>query len=403
MSEVVLIVGACTRAMAESAVRAGYRCTTVDYFGDLDQRALVPNLALGDLGVPCCAASLVCASERIAATSVVYGASLENYPGAVSRLASGRELLGNAPATLWEVRDPVALARALGAAGLEVARVLEADAARTADPRQSWIRKRRRSGGGVGVARWRPGEGVRSWEFVQEFIAGTPGSAVVVADGRRAVVLGLARQIVGSKAFGASGFRYCGSVLPLTDEEEEFTGVLYRVQKAAEAVVTAFGLRGVFGIDFMTRQGRVCVLEVNPRYTASMELVESAYGLSIFDLHVRACRGLLPVFELSGLWRSGPAHGKAILFARGAFVLGDTRHWIAAGVRDVPQPGAKFVAGAPICTLFAKAPDPGACLRLLKQLARVHEARMLRPDADGCERVMLVPHDLASFDEHGTI
>lgn len=269
---------------------------------------------------------------------------------------------------------------------MAVPRTLEADAARTADPRQSWIRKRRRSGGGVGVARWRPGEGVRSWEFVQEFVGGTPGSAVVVADGGRAVVLGLARQIIGSKAFGASGFRYCGSVLPLTDEEEEFTGVLSGVQKAAEAVVAAFGLRGVFGIDFMTRNGHVCVLEVNPRYTASMELVESAYRLSIFDLHVRACRGSLPVFELSSRWRSGPAHGKAILFARQACVLGDTRQWLAAGVRDVPQPGAKFVAGAPVCTLFARAPSPDACLRFLKQLARVHQARMLPPGANGWER-----------------
>lgn len=384
MSEVVLIVGASTRAMAESAVRAGYKCTTVDYFGDLDQTALVPNLALGDLGLPRCAASLVCAGERISATAVVYGASLENYPGAVTRLASGRELLGNAPTTLRGVRDPAALAGALGAAGLAVPRTLEADAARTADPRQSWIRKRRRSGGGVGVARWRPGEGVRSWEFVQEFVGGTPGSAVVVADGGRAVVLGLARQIIGSKAFGASGFRYCGSVLPLTDEEEEFTGVLSGVQKAAEAVVAAFGLRGVFGIDFMTRNGHVCVLEVNPRYTASMELVESAYGLSIFDLHVGACRGSLPVFDLSGRWRSGPAHGKAILFARRACVLGDTRHWLAAGIRDVPQPGTRFIAGAPVCTLFARAPSPGACLRFLKQLAHEHEARM--PGANGSNR-----------------
>src|SRR2546422_10205992 len=31
-------------------------------------------------------------------------------------------------------------------------------------------------------------------------------------------------------------------------------------------------------------------IEVNPRYTAAMELVERAYGLSLFDLHVRACR-----------------------------------------------------------------------------------------------------------------
>lgn len=386
--EVVLIVGASTRAMAESAVRAGYEVTTVDYFGDLDQKALVSNLALDDVGLPRCAASLVSVGERISATSVVYGASLENYPEAVSRLAAGRELLGNGPATLRGVRDPLALAGALRAAGLVAPRLLEADGGREVDPRQRWIRKRRRSGGGVGVARWRPGEAVPTGEFIQEFIEGTPSSAVVVADGRRAVVLGLARQIVGSRAFGVSGFRYCGSVLPLTDVEAEFTGVLSFVRKAAEAIVTAFGLCGVFGIDFVTGRGRVYVLEVNPRYTASMELVESAYGLSIFDLHVRACRGSLPVFDLSRCWRSGPAHGKAILFARRPCALGDTWGWLAVGIRDVPRPGTRFAAGAPVCTILAKAPTPDACLRFLEQRAFVHESRLLRSGTNDREAVM---------------
>ena len=42
----VLIVGVSTRALAESACRAGWRCASVDAFGDLDQKARVDNIAL---------------------------------------------------------------------------------------------------------------------------------------------------------------------------------------------------------------------------------------------------------------------------------------------------------------------------------------------------------------------
>ncbi len=386
MNERILIVGVSTRALAGSAVRAGYTCVTVDYFGDIDQKAMVLNVAIGpNLGEACSAQALVAAAAPVPASSVVYGGNLENHPDAVARLAVGRELLGNGPATLRRVRDFGELAKVLRGAGIVVPDTLGADMAWAADPRRPWVRKRRRSGGGLGIARWRPGDPVRPDEVVQEFLAGTPGSAVIVADGRRAVVLGLTRQIIGTRAFGASGFRYCGSVLPLTEDEEEFSAALSQVRRAAEAATVAFALRGVFGIDFVVKDAAVCVLEVNPRYTASMELVEQAYGISIFDAHVRACRGSVPLFDLSDQWRTATAYGKGILFARHPVRLGDTRSWLRNGFRvsDIPGPGAKIATGAPIFTFFADGRSPEACRRLLYRYARLHWASIVGQRANG--------------------
>ena len=73
--------------------------------------------------------------------------------------------------------------------------------------------------------------------------------------------------------------------------------LLDRATLLAQEVTRAFGLVGVNGVDFIARRGVPYAIEVNPRYTAAMELVERAYGLSVFDLHARACRGALPAAD----------------------------------------------------------------------------------------------------------
>ena len=99
------------------------------------------------------------------------------------------------------------------------------------------------------------------------------------------------------------------------------------------------------------------VLEVNPRYCASMELVERASGASVFALHRAACEGELPdrPVETSGAW------GKAIVYAARTVAVPDTVPWLAQGVRDVPHPGEVIRAGHPICTVFARGDTRAPC------------------------------------------
>jgi predicted ATP-grasp superfamily ATP-dependent carboligase len=191
-----------------------------------------------------------------------------------------------------------------------------------------------------------------------------PGSIVVAADGRQAVPLGFSRQLVGEARFGAHGFRYCGSLLgsPATRLFAGQSKLLRLAQAAADSIVQEFGLIGLNSIDFIARNGVPYPIEVNPRYSASMELIERAHRLSIFQVHADACRGKLPLRPPSP--RS--IHGKAIVFARHDVVLGDTRSWLAhEWLADIPHPGESVQKGHPICTVFADAPDEKTCRRLL--------------------------------------
>jgi len=375
----VLLAGVSTRGFAESAARAGYEVVAVDGFGDLDLRACATEVHVVRVGGRFSARAAVAAVRDVSCEAALYEASFENHPSAVRVLAANRVLWGNPPAVLARARDPRRLARVVSHAGLPGPRV------RLTRPgpgaRSGWLVKPLRSGGGDGVAVWRRGAPVPRGSYLQQRIAGVTGSIVFAADGRRAVPLGLSRILAGETAFGADGFRYCGSILgPAGDPQfAADEHLLERATLLAESVTRAFGLVGVNGVDFVTQRGMPYAIEVNPRYTAAMELVERAYGISLFDVHVRACRQGLPAFDLAAARRRTPdAVGKAIVYARRPTALGDTRSWLLdSDMRDISPPGTRFAPREPICTIFARGRDAAACFAAL-----AHRAARLYRDVE---------------------
>jgi predicted ATP-grasp superfamily ATP-dependent carboligase len=200
---------------------------------------------------------------------------------------------------------------------------------------------------------------------LQEHIDGTSASVVFVAAGRNAVPLGISRQLVGERAFGSVGYRYCGSILAAAGDPQlaHDSALVTGARALVAAVAEELGVVGVNGIDFIARAGVPYPIEVNPRFSASMELVERAYGLSVFGLHASACAsGSLPPFDVTRARRGARAVGKAIVFARHDVVIGDTRDWLGDHtVRDVPWPGERILRGRPVCTVFAEGRDAAAC------------------------------------------
>ena len=149
----------------------------------------------------------------IDAGAVSYVSSFENAPEAVELLAKGRTLLGNSPAVLRRVRDPLALSRTLPKLGLHGPTVRAS--APGAASRARWLLKPRRSGGGHGIVRWTRGmRGAAHVDRAGAHPRRRAGSIIFVADGACIEVpLALTRQLSGDAAFGASGFAYCGSIL----------------------------------------------------------------------------------------------------------------------------------------------------------------------------------------------
>jgi len=359
----VLIVGVSTRAAADSAARAGFDVIALDAYADLDQHPSVRALSLPrDFGTAFSPDAIVTAARELPSDALVYLSSLENHPKAVDALMAERVLWGNRPDVLRRVRDPKALEAAFAKRGLRAPRVITHDQSSSMpNDSERWMLKPRMSGGGHGVRLWRPGEAVSPGHSLQEFVDGTPGSIIFIASGGRGVVLGVTRQLVGDAAFGSSGFHYCGNILM------ERGDMVPDATALVDAVAAEFSLAGVGSIDVIATSRGLVPVEVNPRWSASMELVERARGISMFAIHADACsRGELPVFEIEG----GVTHGKAIVFARENVVIGDTRSWLEdPSVHDVPHENEQIADGQPICTVFAVGSGAAECYAALVQRA----------------------------------
>ena len=365
----ILVTGVSARALAESACRAGWtqRIVAVDYFGDWDLQRSCENYSLRrDARCRYSVRRLLEACRRFKWDAVVYTANLENYPDAVSRLAAAGHLLGNSPTTLAEARNPQRFLDCLQRVGVPVPRTPASSEDRGLA--RAVLEKPRRGGGGLGIAVVSSRARRRRGTYLQEYIPGLPCGVAFVADGRRATLLGVSQQLIGDAAFGARGFQYCGSLLGKDlPGLSSFNPLLSRLEEIVGHLTSAFHLVGVNGMDFILQGHEIYPLELNPRYTASMELIEMAYGLNIFSIHLAACHGTLPPFDL----RNAPDAycGKAILFAERAAIAPATDGWWDRGIRDIPFPGERIRSGSPICTLLVSGANLEACYQALRAKA----------------------------------
>jgi predicted ATP-grasp superfamily ATP-dependent carboligase len=368
-----------------SAVVAGYEVWCADKFGDTDLQAIasvercdhypedLPELLSDAPHAPW-----------------IYTGALENYPKLLAQLPSkAHPLLGNSAEVVRLARDPAVWLPLLKTADITVPAI-----AANADevPHDgTWLVKPRRSASGAGIARWDAQLAATASrdaaQYVwQEHIAGEPCSAVFVAAGRRAVLLGSTRQLIGEHwcwgnplvtkpqlgNVNQSGpqFQYCGSLGPVHWPD----GITAQWQTIGDVLARELNLVGLFGVDAIHTAGeRIVPLEINPRYTASVEVLERAslqgtFGtrakaLRAITLHVAACReGKLPERVIPV---PNATSGKAVLYAppgkRPWRFPAAAAQWAVVlnlqpgppSVADLPRADSLHEPGQPILTVLA--------------------------------------------------
>jgi uncharacterized protein len=369
LSRVITIVGSSARAAAFSAVRAGFSIRAADLFADVDLRRASTATAVTDY--PAGLEAVLIGSQP---GGWIYTGGLENSPSLIDRWSRLRPLWGNSGEALRRVRRPELLAAAMQQAGMNAPRV-EFDS-RQVRRNGSWLIKGLRSSGGVHVSVWNeltPDPSPESDHYFQELISGTPCSAVYVAARGTAAMLGATRQLIGERWTGASGLRYCGSVGPLELSES----IRQQFARIGSELAEKFNLVGLFGVDAIVNDLGVWPVEVNPRYTASIEVLERSSGFHAIDLHVTACRdGTLPAHRY---WPRSVVSAKAILFAASTLEVAEATSelieqesgaaWPA--VADIPAPGTIIEAGWPILTVLASGDTERATLERLEERAAI--------------------------------
>ncbi len=372
-TQTLVLVGASVRAAAQSARRAGFDLVAIDLFADVDLQAISAAIPVRSLPL-----DVRSAAESVPPSIWSYTGALENYPALVDQVSRRHILCGNPGPVLLDVRDPLRLANTLRSAGLDYPPVLMADIPPASG---TWLSKPRRSCGGSGIdiagtsgaaqMKRDPRDGGR---YLQRLVAGTACSAVFVAAEGRAILMGISQQLIGPTWCGASGFQYAGSLGPLDVSNR----LRRRIASIGTCLAEGFSLRGIFGVDLMLNGDQVWTIEVNPRYSASVEILERASEANAMTWHLEAClQG-----RLHSHWpaASSPLHGKAIIFARRPLVVSNrffeslvTQNDGAGhfpGFGDVPRPGMHIEAGHPIVTVFATARGVSPLMADLQRLAR---------------------------------
>ena len=260
------VVGASARAAAFSLLRAGQQVVTADLFADADLAQHCPATRITPYPE-----GFVDWLAKTKCDSWCYTGALESHPALIDRLSVSRTLLGHPGEVLRRVRDPLTLQTALSRAGLCFPETkLATGEPLEGEPLESdaWLGKTYRGscGSGVGVT-----DGAN---YFQRHVEGVPLSAVFDGD----KLLGVTRQLVGEAWAGAAKYQYCGSIAPWPLPPE----CQRQVQLLGEVLCEEFGLTELYGVDLIQDSNRLWTIEVNPRYTASVEVVERAYGISVF-------------------------------------------------------------------------------------------------------------------------
>ena len=402
----LLIVGASVRAALQSARWAGINATGADLFADRDAAALAPLHRV--VRYP---HDFVSLAERLQPAAVMYTGALENHPRVVSQLAQTTTLLGNGRETLAACRNPESLRRVFrDLPGVRTPHLaLHAAEPPLNDQCRHWLRKPFASAGGrgielscsaeadlpggarpaaaaaadagspAGISPRRPAPLKPS--YWQQYVAGIPLAAAYLATRETCHLIGVSRQLIGLGWLGGSGFHYCGSIGPLTLSHDPRRSKWDTWRLIGEVARDEFSLRGLFGIDGIDDGHYVWPIEVNPRYTASMELFESRFvgkerseaSYSLVACHVQSCRAVGEAAGSTGVplpraWSGGAGdvnflRGKAIVHAQRPILVSQAlsdRLWDfhdAARVTrlgDVPNPGTHIDRRQPVATILTE-------------------------------------------------
>ena len=359
----LLLVGQSARMLAQSAARAGLRVLTADLYADEDtcesaERFL--TFPLKDDGLDEDAA--IAAADELAppngGTGLVYGSGIDTRPDLLERLMDGRILFGNRPAALSLIKTPRRFFAMLDELAIPYPQTRFISPASPA----GWLIKPGCSEGGKGVRSCAKICPAGAEDYYQRRIDGEALSALFLADGKNARIIGFNTQWT-ARHDPARPFLFAGAV----NRAELSDGQRARVEEYVRKLTRAIGLVGLNSLDFLL-DGEACrVLEINPRPSATMALYDPDYPGGLLMQHLSACRGELPAAapqRAVRAFRIVYTPCEAVIFKPIAWP-----RWCA----DRPRAGMVIGAGEPLCSIQAEGTDRAAAETLLQ--ARETEIR----------------------------
>ncbi|AKB85052.1 ATP-grasp domain-containing protein [Methanococcoides methylutens] len=359
--ENVLVLGYSSRNIACSATRAGYNVYAIDAFCDMDLKENTVDcqslLTDEDIDI----------KDIDRKTILKLIDNFDVYPDAIV-LGSGFEeldlsdqscrILNNSPDVMKKASDKSSLAKELESLGIPHPVSVNVDeAAEIGYPLM--VKPKCAGGGRLNRVAYNEDDLNAILEelpevdptlssadiMVQEFLYGFPASVSLIADGSSAVPIAANEQLIGIPWLSGLPFAYCGNITPY---RTPYTEQMYEI---SERIASEFGLVGSNGVDFLLTDSGPVVIEVNARLQGSLDSVEMATGLNLFDLHVKAFGGILP----ENVPEIDQYAIRAVVYADNEITVDSSFYEKMDGepIADIPEGGYQALPDDPITSVLA--------------------------------------------------
>ena len=203
--------------------------------------------------------------------------------------------------------------------------------------------------------------------ILQEYIEGINVSSSVLSshNDRKSLIN---TKLITEHDLGNNSFEYSGNVLPLDEnslkmfngsrtknlDDEDLEKNNFNIddlndemKNTSEDLIREFNLIGSNGVDYvLDKNGELKVIEINPRFQGTYELVEKVMEINLLDAHIKACEGeLIEIPPIEGY------AVKKIIYARKQVNIGNLN---IPNVYDIPYQGVKIEKDHPLVTLISQ-------------------------------------------------
>jgi len=350
----VLVAGFATRHVAQSAFRANYLVYAVDHFCDQDLTWYTKDrIRFDELEELPSAIEEICGRHQFDLVVMTSGAE---------DLLTDLPVCGTSKEKVGRFLDKLEMQHFFEDLGVPVAGLAK-------DGEYPAMIKPRRGAGGWRNAISNSEQETAAWKDLypdvrylkQRLVHGVPSSVCCVADGIRARAIATNEQLL--RGEGGSAFGFCGSVTPF--EHAQSSAMI----AIAETIAAASGCSGTVGIDFVAGK-EPYIIEINPRFQATVDTVEMAMGCNMFQLHADACQGVLPDIRP----RPEKYAARRILFAEKDVTIRANLKHLYPIIADIPWPDAFFEKEQAITSVYGWGESKEAALsRLDKNITAVQQ------------------------------
>ncbi len=211
--------------------------------------------------------------------------------------------------------------------------------------------------------------------ILQEYIDGISISSSVLSshDNRKNLIN---TRLITEHDLGNGSFEYSGNILPLDENslrmfnsnrtnfkndglarknnsDKEIRNAYFDINElneemknTSEALIKEFKLLGSNGVDYiLDNDGELKVIEINPRFQGTYELVEKVMNINLLEAHIKACEGeLIEIPSIEGY------AVKKIIYARKQISIGNLN---IPNVYDIPYEGVKIEKDQPLVSIIS--------------------------------------------------